>query len=150
MLALVGVQDIVSIQASDRICTALQLINFWQDAGIDASRGRIYVPQHDFARFNVVDENFPHHPYHRALMQFQCERAHDLMLGGVPLLAALRGRFKVEIALTIAGGMRILEKIQRNQFDLRVRPTLRWYDSPRLLLLALRTLFRSKHNSAPL
>jgi hypothetical protein len=83
-------------------------------------------------------------------MQFQCQRAHDLLLAGVPLILSLRGRFKVEIALTIAGGMRILEKIQRNQFDVRIRPTLRWYDFPRLLLLALRTLCSSGHNSAQL
>ena len=146
MLALVAVQDAASIVASDQICTALQLINFWQDAAIDASRGRIYVPQHDFARLNVSDKNFPRHPDHRALMQAQCERTRAMMLAGAPLIGVLRGRFRIEIAFTVAGGLRILEKIERNQFDVSIRPTLRWYDAPRLLFLATRALLNSKQN----
>lgn len=143
MLALSGVGDAASIQSSDRICTSLQLINFWQDAAVDASRGRIYVPQEDFTKFYVSDANFPHPPQHQSLMRFQCERARVLMLAGAPLLATLRGRLRVEIAFTMAGGLRILEKIKRNAFDVRIRPKLRWYDSPRLLLIALRLLLNS-------
>ena len=146
MLALVGVQDAASIKASDQICTALQLINFWQDAAIDASRGRVYVPQHDFIRFNVSNESFPRHPDHRSLIQFQCERARSMLLAGAPLIRALRGRFRLEIAFTVAGGLRILEKIERNESDVSIRPTLRWYDAPRLLFLATRALFRSGRN----
>ena len=144
MLALSGVQDAASIQASDHICTSLQLINFWQDAAIDASRERIYVPQEDFAKFNVSEHGFPQHPQHQPLMRFQCERTHALMLAGAPLLATLRGRLRLEIAFTMAGGLRILEKIERNDFDVRIRPKLRWYDSPRLLLTALRLLLSSR------
>ncbi len=143
MLALSGVQDAPSIHASDQICTSLQLINFWQDVAIDASRGRIYVPQEDFANFNVSEHGFPQHPQHKPLMGFQCERARALMLAGAPLLGALRGRLRLEIAFTIAGGLRILEKIKSNDFDVRIRPKLRWYDSPRLLFLALRLLLSS-------
>jgi squalene synthase HpnC len=143
MLALSNVRDARSIQCSDRICTSLQLINFWQDAAIDASRGRIYVPQEDFATFNVSEEGFPHHPQHQALMRFQCERARTLMLAGAPLLSTLRGRLRLEIAFTVAGGLRILEKIESNGFDVRIRPKLRWYDSPRLLLLSLHVLLNS-------
>ncbi len=146
MLALVGVQDAASIQACDQICTALQLVNFWQDAATDASRGRIYVPKYDFARFNVLDENFPRHPDHQTLMQFQCERARSMMLAGAPLIGILRGRFRIEIAFTVAGGLQILKKIERNQFDVRIRPTLRWYDAPRLLFLATRVLLSSRPN----
>ena len=146
MLALVAVQDSASILASDRICTALQLVNFWQDAALDASRGRVYIPQHDFARFNVFDEKFPDYPNHLALVRFQCERTRTMMLAGTPLIGALRGRFRIEIAFTVAGGLRILEKIKNNQFDVRIRPTLRWYDAPRLLFLATRALLSSKQN----
>ena len=144
MLALSGVRDAAAIEASDRICTALQLINFCQDAAIDATNGcgRIYVPQEDFVRYNVSADHFPNHPQHRELMRFQCERAHSLMLAGTPLLGVLRGRLRIEIAFTIAGGLRILEKIAGNDFDVRMRPTLRWYDSPRLILLALRALLQ--------
>lgn len=140
MLALSGVRDEPSAKCSNLICTSLQLINFWQDAAIDASRGRVYVPQQDFRKFNVSDDGFPQYPQHQALMRFQCERARALMLAGAPLLTALRGRLRLEIAATMAGGLRILEKIEHNKFDVRIRPKLRWYDSPRLLLLALRLL----------
>jgi len=144
MLALVGVSNESAKMASDRICSALQLINFWQDARQDAARGRIYVPQEDFLRFNTTSVTFPQHPEHRDLMRFQCERAGRLMIEGVPLLSHLSGRFRLEIAITIAGGLRIIEKIRSNDFDVRVRPTLRWYDSPRLLFLATRALLQSR------
>ena len=71
-------------------------------------------------------------------MQFQCERAAALMRSGAGLLNHLSGRFCLEIAFTVAGGLRILEKISANRFDVRLRPTLCWYDLPRLIYLAAR------------
>jgi squalene synthase HpnC len=147
MLALVGVRDPESLRASDQICSALQLINFWQDAAIDATRGRIYVPLEDFARCAVAVDDFPFRGDHKTLMQLQCDRARAMMWAGAPLTRALRGRFRFEIAFTVAGGLRILEKIQRNQFDVRIRPKLRWYDAPRLLFLATQVLFGSRRHS---
>ena len=144
MLALAGIHEPHALLASDRICSALQLVNFWQDAAIDASRGRIYVPQEDFQAFGVSELDFPSHPRHRDLMKFQCQRTHALLSAGIPLLGRLRGRLRLEIALTVAGGLRILEKIERNNFDVSRRPQLRWYDSPRLIVLAGRALYRSK------
>ena len=138
MLALVGVQHPQALRHSDAICSALQLINFWQDAGLDASRGRVYVPLEDFAPHGVSVDRFPASPEHQALIRFQCERAEALMRSGVGLLTHLSGRFRLEIAFTIAGGLRILEKIAANDFDARIRPTLRWYDLPRLTYLATR------------
>jgi len=140
MLALTGIQDERALAQSDAICSALQLINFWQDAAIDASRGRIYVPLDDLARFGVAAETFPAAGGHEALMRAQCQRCADLMRSGTPLLARLRGRFRLEIAFTIAGGLRILEKIAANGHDVRTRPVLRWYDSPRLIFLAMRAI----------
>jgi phytoene/squalene synthetase len=136
MLALIRVRDVRALSASDDICSALQLINFWQDAAVDASRGRVYVPQEDFRRLGLLDVNFPQHPSHRLLMQQQCERARDMMNSGTALLPYLAGRFRIEITLTIAGGLRILEKIAANGYDVRLRPVLRWYDLPRLTILA--------------
>ncbi len=143
MLALVGVNDAPSLSASDNICTALQLINFWQDAAIDASRGRIYVPRVEFAKHEVSSDGFPTHPLHKALMRDQCERARALLLSGMPLLKSLSGRFRLEIAFTIAGGLRILDKIAANDWDVRQRPTLGWYDSFPVLCHAVRVWFRA-------
>jgi squalene synthase HpnC len=133
MLALLGVNNEQTIVESDKICTALQLINFWQDAAVDASRGRIYVPAEDFLQHNVSSENFPSHPDHRLLMRFQCDRARALLLSGTPLLMRLSGRFRLEIAFTIAGGLRILDKIAANEWDVTKRPKLGWYDTLHLV-----------------
>jgi phytoene/squalene synthetase len=53
LLHLYGVTDALALQRSDAICTALQLINFWQDLSVDIPRGRYYLPDADCARFNV-------------------------------------------------------------------------------------------------
>ncbi len=149
MLAFVGVNDARAFAASDQICTSLQLINFWQDAGVDASRGRIYVPELEFVQHAVSPERFPMHPTHRELMRTQCDRARDLLTSGLPLLSYLSGRFRLEIAFTIAGGLRILDKIATNDWDVSQRPTLRWYDSLPILCHATRVWFRaSKHRAS--
>ncbi len=143
MLALVGVDNVQALCASDNICTALQLINFWQDAAIDATRGRVYVPRDEFAAHHVASDPFPVYPMHKALMQSQCERARMLLLSGTSLLPHLSGRFRLEIAFTMAGGLRILDKIAANDWDVRRRPKLGWYDSFPLLCHAIRVWFRA-------
>ena len=149
MLALVGVNRAQALTASDNICSALQLINFWQDAAIDASRGRIYVPSVEFAKHGVTSDRFPTYPLHKALMRAQCESARTLLMSGVPLLAHLSGRFRLEIAFTIAGGLRILDKIAANNWDVTQRPKLGWYDSFPLLSHAIRVWFRASRQRAP-
>jgi squalene synthase HpnC len=131
-----------TLAQSDRVCSALQLINFWQDVGTDyAARDRIYLPRDEMQRFGVderqiaerrVDDAF------RALLRFQAERARRLMLDGKPLLDALRGRFRLEIAVTVESGLRILEKLEQADYDMfRHRPVLKWFDWPSLLYRAL-------------
>jgi squalene synthase HpnC len=149
MLLFFGIRTESSQRASDAICTALQLINFWQDAQIDIAKGRIYVPQKEFAKHHVDESNFPSHPTHRALMRAQCEHANAMLWSGASLLRELSGRFRYEIAFTIAGGARILEKIAANDYDVTKRPTLRWYDSVSLVLLAWRALRISKTAAVP-
>jgi hydroxysqualene synthase len=149
MLALFSVRSDSAMQSSDAICTALQLINFWQDAAIDASRGRIYVPHDAFLKHGTDETDFPSHPKHRELMRAQCEHANAMLWSGASLLQQLRGRFRYEIAFTIAGGARILEKIEANDFDVSKRPTLRWYDSARLVVLAWRALKLSQTAARP-
>jgi squalene synthase HpnC len=149
MLLFFGIRSESSQRASDAICTALQLINFWQDAHVDIAKGRIYVPQEEFAKHGMDETNFPSHPKHRALMRAQCEHAHAMLWSGCSLLRELSGRFRFEIAFTIAGGARILEKIAANDYDVTKRPTLRWYDSARLLRLAFRALQKSRTAPVP-
>ncbi|TAG78084.1 MAG: squalene synthase HpnC [Burkholderiales bacterium] len=149
MLAIFGVKSATAHRASDAICTALQLINFWQDASVDIEKGRIYVPQSEFAKHCVDAIDFPSHPKHRELMRAQYEHAETMLWSGCSLLRELNGRFRIEIAFTIAGGARILEKIEANDYDVTKRPTLRWYDSARLTWLALKALRMSKTAAIP-
>lgn len=127
---------------SDAICTALQLINHWQDVAIDWKRnGRLYLPQDELARFGVSEAQIAaarcNEPW-RALMRFQVERARQLMLEGAPLGRALPGRIGLEIRAIIAGGLRILEKIEAVDYDVfRRRPALTAFDWPLLVWRAL-------------
>ncbi len=125
---------------SDAICTALQLINFWQDAAIDYAKGRIYLPQEEMTRFGVSESDLAEQrcndPWRR-LMAFQVERARALMLSGAPLGRSLSGRPGLEIRATMQGGLRILEKIEQAGYDVfRARPVLRWFDWPLLFARA--------------
>ncbi|MCB1898368.1 MAG: squalene synthase HpnC [Rhodocyclaceae bacterium] len=117
-----------NLRRSDAICTALQLINFWQDVAIDWRKQRIYLPQDEMARFGVteaqldaqtVDANW------HALMDFQVQRARAMMLDGAPLARALPGRIGWELRLIVQGGLAILDKIEAASHDVfRHRPEL--------------------------
>ncbi|WP_296949697.1 squalene synthase HpnC [uncultured Massilia sp.] len=132
MLGLYDVGDEASLRESDAICTALQLINFWQDVGVDIDKGRIYLPQEDLARFGVSEDAVLHGrtgPAWRALMGFEVERARALMLQGAPLATRLPGRVGWELRLVVQGGLRILEAIERVRYDVfRRRPQLKRTD----------------------
>ena len=128
MLALYGVDGAANLRDADAICSALQLINFWQDVGIDIEKGRIYLPLEDLQRFGVSEADIAAHkdsPEWRALMAFEVERARALMLSGAPLATRLPGRIGWELRLVIQGGLRILECIERADYDVyRRRPKL--------------------------
>jgi len=128
LLALFGVADQRSEAQSDAICTALQLINFWQDVAIDWRKNRIYVPQDDLARFAVpeadIAEGRPTDAF-RACMAFQVRRTRAMMLSGAPLARRIGGRFGYELRLVVEGGLRILERTEQAGFDVfRHRPVL--------------------------
>ena len=127
---------------SDRICSALQLINFWQDVRIDyETKDRIYLPQDEMRHCGVTEEHLRQHlcdPAFRDLMRFQVDRTRQMMLEGKALVQNLEGRFRLEIAITVQGGLRILEKIEHAEYDIfRSRPVHRWFDWPLLFIKAL-------------
>jgi squalene synthase HpnC len=132
----------LELRQSDAICSALQLINHWQDVDVDYVKdNRVYLPQEDMARFGVSERHLREKicdPAWRALMKFQVERARNLILQGAPLGRALPGRVGLEIRATVQGGLRILEKIERVGYDVfRRRPVLKPLDWPMLLLRAV-------------
>jgi len=132
MLGLYGVDDAASLREADAICTSLQLINFWQDVAIDSAKGRIYLPQDDLVRFGVTEDAIEHGrtgPAWRALMRFEVERARTMMLEGAPLARRLPGRIGWELRMVVQGGLRILEAIERVDYDVfRRRPRLKRRD----------------------
>ena len=134
------------LEQSDAICTALQLINFWQDVAIDSEKSRIYIPQEDLANFNVSEQSIAEgkadHRW-RALMQFQVARARSLMIKGAPLASQVGGRLGWELRFIVHGGLRILEKIEAVNYDVfQRRPTIKKYD---WLLLGWRAVrYRSR------
>ncbi|GAB4447804.1 MAG: squalene synthase HpnC [Rhodocyclaceae bacterium] len=146
LLHLYGAASAANLDRSDTVCTGLQLANFWQDIGSDHARGRIYLPQADLERFGVTeahiaagrcDERF------RALLRHEIAHARALLLEGAPLARALPGRVSLELAMIVAGGLRILEKIERAGCDVfRHRPRLGALDWPLMLFRALAAALR--------
>jgi squalene synthase HpnC len=142
LLHLYGINDARALARSDAICSALQLINFWQDLSIDLPRGRIYVPHEDAARHGVSEAALlalQDDAAARALVADLCAWAHGLMLEGAPLVHSVPGRAGWELRLVVQGGLRIAEKIAAMQFaSLSQRPRLTALDGPRLLWRAWR------------
>lgn len=148
LLHLFGHATAENLTRSDAICSALQLINHWQDVGIDAGKGangRIYLPQDDMARFGVSDGDVlrrsvgkPASTDFRQLLAFQVNRARALMLSGAPLGWDLPGRIGLEIRAIVAGGLRILDKIEAVDYDVfNRRPRLQAPDWPLILWQSL-------------
>jgi len=114
---------------SDHICSALQIINFLQDIAIDFANDRIYMPQEELARFGIGEAQFASRDANaawREFMAFEVARTRALLLAGAPLGRVLRGRIGLEMRMIIAGGERILRKIENAGYDVfRRRPVLR-------------------------
>jgi squalene synthase HpnC len=142
LLHLYGITDAQALTRSDAICTALQLINFWQDLSVDLPRGRCYLPLDD-ARRHGVDPARLHaqgdSPASQALLQDLVQWTAQLMTQGAPLATTLPGRVGWELRGVVQGGWRILERIARmNYRTVRERPRLQGHDLPVLAWRALR------------
>lgn len=120
---------------SDNICSALQLINHWQDVAIDWKKnegGRVYLPQEDLAQFGLSEQDIAAQTDSiawREMMAFQTARARAMIESGRPLGRVLPGRMGAELRTIIAGGTAILDKIDDAKGDVfRHRPRLTKWD----------------------
>lgn len=148
LLHLYRVDDPAALAESDAVCTALQLINFWQDLSVDLPRGRIYLPLDACAAHRVDEATLfaqVDTPATQALVASQAAWARELMLGGAPLARRVPGRAGWELRAVIEGGLRILDRIaQIEHRTLRQRPVLRRVD---WMVIAWRSL-RFDHTAA--
>ncbi len=127
-----GTEGPDNLVASDAVCTGLQLANFWQDVAIDWRKDRVYLPLEDLARFGVTLDHIAQGRVDaawRALMAFQTARARGLLQSGHRLARRLPWRLGLELSAVIAGGTRILDRIDAVGGDVFTRrPVLRTAD----------------------
>lgn len=141
VLRVAGVRDSRADCASDAVCTALQLTNFWQDLGRDFAAGRLYVPLEDMARAGALEGDLAADRVTaewRRLLGTIVARTDALFDQGRGIGDAVTGRLRWELRLTWLGGRRILDKVAvARQASFVSRPTLGWSDAPGLLGRAL-------------
>ncbi|WP_027995779.1 squalene synthase HpnC [Simplicispira psychrophila] len=140
LLHLYGVQAPSALEQSDAICTALQLINFWQDLSVDLPRGRFYLPEADCAAHGVqrTDLLARRNTLHTTqLIADSADWARSSMTKGSPLVHRLPGRAGWELRLVVQGGLRILAKVDALRgASLHTRPRIRAWDGPLMLARA--------------
>ena len=136
-----GYRDEERQRLSDYTCTALQLANFWQDVSRDYAKGRIYIPVEDMNAFGYSEVELARHEVtdnYRRLMKFQVERTRRLFARGLPLVDLVDDDLKLDIALFSRGGMKILDQIRNQRYDvLSRRPVIGKMSKFFLLLSAL-------------
>jgi phytoene/squalene synthetase len=113
------------VAASDDVCTGLQLVNFLQDVPRDLELGRIYLPAEDRRRFGVTELDRPSLELMRTL-EFEAERARELLAAGRTLQSRIGGRVGRAVGLFARGGLAALEALERAQWDIftqRPRPS---------------------------
>ncbi|MCK6414813.1 MAG: squalene synthase HpnC [Giesbergeria sp.] len=141
LLHLYGVHGAQALDESDAICTALQLINFWQDLSVDLPRGRFYLPDEDCAAHGVDRAQLlalRPSAQTTTLIQELSGWTRDTMLRGAPLVHRVPGRMGWELRLVVQGGLRILDKVDALQGrSLCQRPRVRAWDAPGMLARAL-------------
>jgi squalene synthase HpnC len=120
VLAVLGRTDSLAVSLSDRVCTALQLVEHWQDVGEDYRAGRVYLPGEDLERFGVDVAELGGHRAglaFRRLMAFEVGRARQLLVSGAPLVQLLSGSGRFAIAGFVGGGMAQLDAIEHDAYD---------------------------------
>lgn len=138
MLRLFGYARDEHLRASDSICTALQLTNFWQDLSIDARKDRIYLPLEDLKNFDCTEEDILKgrvHDKFRRLMAHEVDKTVALFDGGKGILKSIGRDLRFQLTLTWLGGMKILDKIRSSNYNVfEDRPTISARDKASLVM----------------
>jgi squalene synthase HpnC len=123
--------DDAKAELSDRVCSGLQLANFWQDVARDFAIGRVYLPREDRERFGYSDEDLHarrFNPAFATLLRHEVDETRTLLYGGFPLTEMVPPGLRGDIELFIRGGLAILDEIERAGYDVwKRRPVVsRW------------------------
>ncbi len=141
VLYLCGYSDAERQRLSDATCTALQLANFWQDVTVDLLKDRVYIPLNVMARHGyTIEELFARRftPGFEAVMREIVETARTLFVEGLPLPQMVDRRLALDIDLFSRGGLRVLDKIGQQGYDvLRARPAISKAERVGLLIQSL-------------
>jgi squalene synthase HpnC len=135
-------EDPERYELSDATCTALQLANFWQDVTVDLEKDRVYLPTglleaHGYPLEALFERRFDHR--FRAAMREAVEVARGLFRKGLPLADRVDRRLAIDLELFSRGGLRVLERIERQDYNvLRGRPAISKIERVALLLGVLR------------
>ena len=150
VLRLSGYRDDRLDAASDAVCTALQLTNFWQDLAIDWARGRLYVPEEIWKAHSAdlasLDANDMTAQWRAALADCGA-RTRALFERGRPVCDGVSGRLRYELRATWLGGTRILHRLEAAGYDVfSARPKLGPSDA---LVIACGTLLWRETRPSP-
>jgi squalene synthase HpnC len=141
VLYLCGYSDAERQRLSDATCTALQLANFWQDVTVDMLKDRVYIPLDAIARQGyTVEELFARRftPAFRETMREIVLKARELFHEGLPLIGMVDRRLALDLDLFSRGGLRVLDKIEQQDFDvLAARPAISKAERVGLLVASL-------------
>lgn len=119
-LYLLGYRDESLHELSDCTCTALQLVNFWQDLSTDYEKGRIYLPREDMDRFGYSEDELANSIYNASfvrLMRFEIDRTRELFSRGAALARLIRGVGAADVQLFTDCGMALLRSIEGDGFN---------------------------------
>ncbi len=152
VLYLCGYSDSARQQLSDKTCTGLQLANFWQDVSVDLTKDRVYLPQDLMARHGVTDADlFAHRvtPGFRSAMSEAVAKARDCFEGGRALPSMVDRRLALDLELFTQGGLYILTKIEKLNYDvLSRRPKIAKSERVALLLGTIARIAFGKRRAA--
>ena len=144
VLHLCGYSDATRQRLADATCTALQLANFWQDVTVDLLKNRVYIPCDVLERHGCrIEDLFARRftPGFREAMREIVAKARELFLEGLPLIGMVDRRLALDLDLFSRGGLLVLDKIERQDYDvLRARPAVSKFERARLLLGSLARL----------
>ncbi len=124
VLYVFGYRDEERARLADDTCTALQLVNFWQDVRRDLKMGRVYIPLEDMARFGYGEEDLVARkvtPEFCRLMRFQLARTREHFARGLPLIDRVAWRLRLDLRMFTLGGLAVLDQIERQSYDVLTR-----------------------------